>query len=93
MFYLKWNFFGYKGDIDMKKPYKLFTLITFGVSSLIYPNHSSEAVTKPTTVHFINVGQGHATYIKTPNRDDILIDAGNKGKGDEVVAYLKKQKV
>ena len=45
------------------------------------------------TVHFIDVGQGDATYIKTPNGDDILIDAGNKGKGDAVVAYLKKLKV
>jgi competence protein ComEC len=44
------------------------------------------------TIHFNNVDQGDATYIKTPNGDDILIDAGNKGKGDAVVAYLKKQK-
>lgn len=48
---------------------------------------------KPMTVHFINVDQGDATYIKTPNGDDILIDAGNKGKGDQVVTYLKKLKV
>lgn len=45
------------------------------------------------TVHFINVEQGDATNIKTSNGDDILIDAGNKGKGDAVVAYLKKLKV
>jgi competence protein ComEC len=79
----------------MKKPLKLVTLIAFSVSSLIYSINSSNAVTnsKPITVHFINVDQGDATYIKTPNGDDILIDAGNKGKGDEVVSYLKKQKV
>ncbi|WP_342543327.1 MBL fold metallo-hydrolase [Paenisporosarcina sp. FSL H8-0542] len=45
------------------------------------------------SVHFINVDQGDATYIKTPNGDDILNDAGNKGKGDMVVSYLKKLKV
>ncbi|MGE7662661.1 ComEC/Rec2 family competence protein [Peribacillus sp. NPDC097197] len=43
-------------------------------------------------VHYINVGQGDAILIQTPN-ENILIDAGGKGKGDEVVAYLKKQKV
>ena len=43
-------------------------------------------------VHFINVGQGDAALIKTGN-ENILIDGGGKGKGDEVVAYLKKQKV
>lgn len=70
----------------MKKELKLLAMIAFGISSLIYPINSSDAATKPKpmTVHFINVDQGDATYIKTPNGDDILIDAGNKGKGDEV---------
>ena len=43
-------------------------------------------------VHFINVGQGDSILIQTPN-ENVLIDGGGKGKGDEVVAYLKKQKV
>lgn len=80
----------------MKRYLKVLTLAALSLSAVIYPN-SSDAATKPKpkpmTVHFINVEQGDATYIKTPNGDDILIDAGNKGKGDEVVAFLKKQKV
>jgi competence protein ComEC len=48
---------------------------------------------KPMTVHFSNVDQGDSKYIKKPNGDDIFIKACNKGKGDAVVAYLKKQKV
>lgn len=44
-------------------------------------------------VHFINVGQGDAIYIKAPNGEDILIDGGNNSYGDDVVNYLKKQKV
>nr|WP_245894510.1 ComEC/Rec2 family competence protein [Planomicrobium soli] len=44
-------------------------------------------------VHFINVGQGDATYIKMPGGEDVLIDGGRQGQGDEIVAYLKKQKV
>ncbi|HWJ76540.1 MAG TPA: ComEC/Rec2 family competence protein [Niallia sp.] len=43
-------------------------------------------------VHFLNVGQGDSILIQTGN-ENILIDGGGKGKGDEVVAYLKKQKV
>lgn len=43
-------------------------------------------------VHFINVGQGNSILIQTGN-ENVLIDGGGKGKGDEVVAYLKKQQV
>jgi competence protein ComEC len=94
MLYLKWNYLEYRGRKSMEKPLEIFTLMAFGVSSLIYPINFSDAATKPKpiAVHFINVDQGDATYIKTHNGDDILVDAGNKGKGDAVVAYLKKQR-
>lgn len=42
------------------------------------------------SVYFLNVGQGDATYIKTPAGDDILIDAGKNEAGDVVVDYLKQ---
>jgi competence protein ComEC len=51
------------------------------------------ATPKLMTVHFINIGQGDAAYIKMPSGEDVLIDAGNKAKGKDVVAYLKKLKV
>ncbi|WP_084043083.1 ComEC/Rec2 family competence protein [Bacillus sp. J37] len=44
-------------------------------------------------VYFINVGQGDATYIKMPGGEDVLIDGGRQGQGDEVVAFLKSKKV
>ncbi|MCD2248906.1 ComEC/Rec2 family competence protein [Listeria swaminathanii] len=53
----------------------------------------AEAATPTIKVHFIDVGQGDAIYIKAPSGEDILIDAGNKGKGKIVVNYLKKLKV
>lgn len=41
-------------------------------------------------VYYFDVGQGDSTYIKTPNGDDILIDAGNNWYGDDVVNELKR---
>ncbi|MCP1663098.1 beta-lactamase superfamily II metal-dependent hydrolase [Methanocalculus sp. AMF5] len=42
--------------------------------------------------HFIDVGQGDAILIQY-NGKNMLIDAGDRGKGDQVVAYLKRQGV
>ncbi len=39
-------------------------------------------------VYFLDVGQGDSTLIQTPAGENILIDAGNNDKGDEVVDYL-----
>ncbi|RYI32035.1 MBL fold metallo-hydrolase [Bacillus infantis] len=64
------------------------------LSSLVFTSIPTNAATPKTlTAHFIDIGQGDATYIKMPNGDDILIDAGSKAKGEDVVAYLKKKKV
>lgn len=40
-------------------------------------------------IHFIDVGQGDSIFIKLPNEENMLIDAGNNGDGDLVVEYLK----
>ena len=40
-------------------------------------------------VHYIDVGQGDATFIKSPSGETILIDGGNNGKGKVVADYLK----
>ncbi|OFF80057.1 competence protein ComEC [Listeria monocytogenes] len=67
-----------------------FTLIM----GLSVPSSMQAQAAAPTIkVHFIDVGQGDAIYIKAPSGEDILIDAGNKGKGKIVVNYLKKLKV
>ncbi len=75
----------------MKKIITLFTSLSLATTLLI--PQSSEAATKTMKVHFINVGQGDATYIKMPNGEDVLIDGGKQGQGDEVISYLKSQKV
>lgn len=66
----------------------LTVILLFGLVAV----QPTDAATKEMRVHFINVGQGDGIYIKAPNGEDIIIDAGNKD-GSDVVAYLKKQKV
>ena len=44
-------------------------------------------------VHYIDVGQADSIFIKAPNGETILIDAGNNGDAKTIVDYLKKQKV
>jgi competence protein ComEC len=75
------------------KLFKVITTLAVSCSLLSLPIISHAAKPKNMFVHFIDVGQGDSIYIKTPNGEDILIDAGNKSKGKDVVNYLKKQKV
>lgn len=78
----------------MKKGFLKVFLVFALVTGLSVPNAiQAEAATPTIKVHFIDVGQGDAVYIKAPSGEDILIDAGNKGKGKTVVNYLKKMKV
>ncbi|MBC2296624.1 MBL fold metallo-hydrolase [Listeria welshimeri] len=78
----------------MKKGFLKVFLVFALVTGLSVPNAiQAEAATPTIKVHFIDVGQGDAIYIKAPSGEDILIDAGNKGKGKTVVNYLKKMKV
>lgn len=51
---------------------------------------SSSAFSGQLTVHFIDVGQGDAIFIQTPEQN-ILIDGGTRAAGSSVVNYIKKQ--
>lgn len=53
--------------------------------------NTTEAATQQLEVHYINVGQGDATYIELPDGTDILIDSGRSGSGQAIVNYLKSQ--
>ncbi|MFJ8262739.1 ComEC/Rec2 family competence protein [Rummeliibacillus sp. NPDC094406] len=72
------------------KKLNLLVIFSLLLSLFIYVSPSSAA--SNVKVHVIDVGQGDSILIQTGN-ENVLIDGGNKGKGDEVVAYLKKQKV
>lgn len=77
----------------MKRKLPIITVVLALLISLVFGLNSATAATQNLTVHFIDVGQGDAIFIKTPKGENILIDAGNKAKGHNVVSYLKKQKV
>jgi competence protein ComEC len=49
-------------------------------------------VAEDLSIHFIDVGQGDSLYVEYKDFD-MLIDAGDKAYGDDVVSYLKEQEV
>ena len=76
----------------MNKLVKLGSALLFSGALLLSP-YGEVSAAASIKVHYIDVGQGDAIYIKMPSGEDVIIDGGNKGKGDAIVAYLKKQKV
>ena len=59
---------------------------------------SGKTPTPPTSakdmkVHFIDVGQGDAILVQSPNGKNMLIDAGTRDKGSKVVSFLKSKGV
>ena len=77
----------------MKRRIGILGIVTALFISLVFGQLEVSAAPKDLNVHFIDIGQGDAIYIKTPNGKNILIDAGNRAKGHDVVTYLKRQKV
>ena len=68
----------------------ILALLIFGINSLLDSGDSLTSNYGNTVVHFIDVDQGDAIYIKTPSQN-ILIDAGERG--NIVVDYLTKLNV
>lgn len=71
---------------------KINILLVFVLITSLFVGVNTSKAASTVKVQFINVGQGDSILIQTGS-ENVLIDGGGKGKGDEVVAYLKKQKV
>ncbi|PIC73719.1 MBL fold metallo-hydrolase [Sporosarcina sp. P17b] len=54
---------------------------------------STDAAAKELKVHFIDVGQGDAVLIQSPNGKNMLVDGGPKAAGSKVVSFLKEKGV
>ncbi len=71
-------------------------LSLFGITSdtdkLDYQKKSL-ALDSPLCVHYIDAGQGDSIFVKLPNGETLLIDAGDNEAGVDVVGYLKDLKV
>ena len=42
-------------------------------------------------MHFLDVGQGDSCFIELPNKETMLIDAGESEYGDSIVTYIYGQ--
>lgn len=78
----------------MKKQLLILMIILMAVTgctqTVTSPDTSTDGILK---VHFLDVGQADSIFIQLPNNETMLIDAGNNGDGETIVAYLKTQKV
>lgn len=57
-----------------------------GETKTIFLSHGASGIL---TVSVLDVGQGDAIYIALPNGESMLIDAGERSRGDDVVQYVK----
>lgn len=64
-------------------------------SSFLYEieKPKSKIISLPLLVHFIDVGQGDAILLQTPNGSNVLVDTGPKDSSKKLLAYLKKVNV
>lgn len=68
---------------------ELFSAVKDAFAEYLPPQPSIVVDGESLTYHIIDVGQGDCTFILGPEKN-VLIDAGENGKGKNVVAYLQK---
>lgn len=74
--------------MDINRKTKYFSLSFFAVvSALVWSTIFSKEQSSDLTVNFLDVGQGDAIFIETPNHNQALIDGGS---GSAVLAQLGK---
>ncbi|MGB5824215.1 MAG: ComEC/Rec2 family competence protein [Proteocatella sp.] len=71
--------------------FKKLLLSSLVIFSLLIMGGCTDSIDSSTDLelHFIDVGQGDSTFIKTPGGYTMLIDAGDNSHGSDVVNYIK----
>lgn len=67
----------------------LFISYFSGFDDLKSTNQDSLKSTDTLNVHFLDVGQADSIFIELPNKETMLIDAGNNADDKLVVSYIK----
>lgn len=70
---------------------KIYFLLAF--SFIIFSAALCFAEDQNLRIHFLDVGEGDAIFIQTPQNKTILLDAGNLITGYKVVEYLRKHSI
>lgn len=76
----------------MKKIISVLIMVMLLVLSGCFGENQTDLV-YDLEVHFIDVGQGDSIFIKLPNGETMLIDAGDNGKEKVIIEYLTKLKI
>lgn len=65
-----------------------------GLGSLLDPSPGGQSVVKgELTVHYIDVGQGDAALVVSPEGNAMLIDAGPGASASDLLRYLEQQEI
>ena len=78
-----------------------WVLLFLALALLARPGHSQEPETEQSLVvsdlqgellevHFLDVGQGDAIYIKTPDGKHFMVDVGTRGSRKKTIPYLQQ---
>lgn len=66
----------------------------FGVSSITENNSKpTDSSSENLNVYFLDVDQGDSIFLMLPNGQNMLIDAGEKKSGDNIVSFIKEKGV
>ena len=72
---------------------KIFVVLVFLFTIALTLSSNTEAASNTMEVHFIDVWQGDAAIIVSPEGWTLLIDAGGNSYGDEVLAFMESQNI
>lgn len=72
----------------------ILLIVLLGLAAWYIALSRRQAIEEPRlSVHFVDVGPGDCTLIRTPDNRVVLVDAGNADRSDHLIWYLSRQGV